>query len=60
MNEESVDRAVGFGERPLGLLLHRARLVPPQLIGPLIAEEMAGIGGRDVSILFQDYAQELP
>ncbi|WP_326772932.1 PP2C family protein-serine/threonine phosphatase [Streptomyces sp. NBC_01445] len=59
MDEESVDRSEGFGERLLGLLLDRARLLPPQLIAPLIAEEVAGIGGRDVSILLQDYAQEL-
>ncbi|MFE3144454.1 hypothetical protein [Streptomyces scopuliridis] len=49
----------GFGERLLGLLLDRARLMPPQLIAPLIAEEVARIGGRDVSILLQDYAQEV-
>jgi hypothetical protein len=59
MSEDSVDRSEGFGERLLGLLLDRARLMPPQLIAPLIAEEVARIGGRDVSILLQDYAQEL-
>ncbi|MFJ5035911.1 PP2C family protein-serine/threonine phosphatase [Streptomyces sp. NPDC088560] len=59
MAEESVDRSEGFGERLLGLLLDRARLLPAQLIAPLIAEEVARIGGRDVSILLQDYAQEL-
>ncbi|MFE5084192.1 PP2C family protein-serine/threonine phosphatase [Streptomyces mirabilis] len=59
MGEESVDRSEGFGDRLLGLLLDRARLMPPQLIAPLIAEEVAGIGGRDVSILLQDYAQEV-
>lgn len=59
MGEEIVDRSEGFGERLLGLLLDRARLLPPQLIAPLIAEEVARIGGRDVSILLQDYAQEL-
>ncbi|MFF2515923.1 PP2C family protein-serine/threonine phosphatase [Streptomyces sp. NPDC058086] len=59
MGEESVDRSEGFGERLLGVLLDRARLMPPQLIAPLIAEEVAGIGGRDVSILLQDYAQEV-
>ncbi|WP_329538286.1 SpoIIE family protein phosphatase (plasmid) [Streptomyces sp. NBC_01450] len=59
MGEESVDRSEGFGERLLGLLLDRARLMPPQLIAPLIAEEVARIGGRDVSILLQDYAQEV-
>ncbi|MGW1507511.1 serine/threonine-protein phosphatase, partial [Streptomyces mirabilis] len=59
MGDESVDRSEGFGERLLGLLLDRARLLPPQLIAPLVAEEVARIGGRDVSILLQDYAQEL-
>ncbi|AKH86603.1 phosphatase [Streptomyces sp. CNQ-509] len=58
MGEDFVDRSVGFGERLLGLLLDRARLLPPQLIAPLIADEVARIGGRDVSILLQDYAQE--
>jgi hypothetical protein len=53
------DRSEGFGERLLGLLLERARHLPPQLIAPLIAEEVARIGGHDVSILLQDYAQEL-
>ncbi|GAA1999105.1 PP2C family protein-serine/threonine phosphatase [Catenulispora subtropica] len=59
MSEETVDRSEGFGERLLCLLLDRARLMPPQLIAPLIAEEVARIGGRDVSILLQDYSQEL-
>jgi hypothetical protein len=55
MGEDSMDRSEGFGERLLGVLLDRARLLPPQLI----AEQVAGSGGRDVSILLQDYAQEL-
>ncbi|MFI0773202.1 PP2C family protein-serine/threonine phosphatase [Streptomyces sp. NPDC021212] len=59
MDEGSMDRSEGFGERLLGVLLDRARLLPPQLIAPLIAEEVARIGGRDVSILLQDYAQEM-
>ncbi|MEU6663063.1 PP2C family protein-serine/threonine phosphatase [Streptomyces sp. NPDC046821] len=59
MGEASVDRSEGFGERLLGVLLDRAQLMSPQLIAPLIAEEVARIGGRDVSILLQDYAQEL-
>ncbi|UXY32261.1 PP2C family protein-serine/threonine phosphatase [Streptomyces sp. HUAS TT20] len=59
MGEESVNRSEGFGERLLGALLDQARLMPPQLIAPLIAQEVARIGGRDVSILLQDYAQEL-
>lgn len=54
-----VDRSEGFGERLLGLLLDRAHEMPPQLIAPLVAEEVARVGGRDVSILLQDYEQTL-
>ncbi|WP_344591548.1 PP2C family protein-serine/threonine phosphatase [Actinomadura vinacea] len=54
-----VDRSEGFGERLLGVLLDRAHEMPPQLIAPLVAEEVARIGGRDVSILLQDYDQML-
>lgn len=53
------DRSEGFGERLLGVLLDRAHEMPPQLIAPLIAEEVAGVGGRDVSIFLQDYEQLL-
>ncbi|MFC8452562.1 PP2C family protein-serine/threonine phosphatase [Kitasatospora sp. NPDC057223] len=52
-----VDRSEGFGERLLGVLLDRAHEMPPQLIAPLIAEEVAIVGGREVSILLQDYEQ---
>ncbi|WP_207938827.1 PP2C family protein-serine/threonine phosphatase [Actinomadura darangshiensis] len=55
--EDEVDRSEGFGERLLGQLLDRAHEMPPQLIAPLVAEEIRAIGGRDVSILLQDYAQ---
>ncbi|MFC5801249.1 PP2C family protein-serine/threonine phosphatase [Streptomyces formicae] len=54
-----VDRSEGFGERLLGVLLDRAHEMPPQLVAPLIAEEVARVGGRDISILLQDYAQLL-
>src|SRR5207237_3831901 len=54
-----VDRSEGFGERLLGVLLDRAHEMPPQLIAPLVAEEVARVGGRHVSILLQDYAQLL-
>ncbi|MFE2713380.1 PP2C family protein-serine/threonine phosphatase [Streptomyces mirabilis] len=52
-------RSEGFGERLLGVLLDRAHEMPPQLIAPLIAEEVARVGGRDVSILLQDYGQQV-
>ncbi|MFI6765964.1 PP2C family protein-serine/threonine phosphatase [Streptomyces sp. NPDC050355] len=57
--KDTVDRSEGFGERLLGVLLDRAHEMPPQLIAPLIAEEVARVGGRDISILLQDYAQLL-
>ncbi|MEU1630293.1 PP2C family protein-serine/threonine phosphatase [Streptomyces sp. NPDC020096] len=58
-DKTTVDRSEGFGERLLGVLLDRAHEMPPQLIAPLIAEEVARVGGRDVSILLQDYGQLL-
>jgi serine phosphatase RsbU (regulator of sigma subunit) len=57
--KNTVDRSEGFGERLLGDLLDRAHEMPPQLVAPLIAEEVAGVGGREVSILLQDYGREL-
>jgi hypothetical protein len=54
-----IDRSEGFGERLLGALLDRAHEMPPQLIAPLVAEEASRIGGRDVSILLQDYGQQV-
>jgi serine phosphatase RsbU (regulator of sigma subunit) len=53
----AVDRSEGFGERLLGAMIDRAHEMPPQLIAPLVAEEIAAIGGRDVSVLLQDYDQ---
>ncbi|WUH91970.1 serine/threonine-protein phosphatase [Streptomyces sp. NBC_00433] len=55
--EIPVDRSEGFGERLLGVLLDRAHEMPPDLIAPLVAEEVARFGGRDVSVLLQDYEQ---
>ncbi|WP_399888918.1 PP2C family protein-serine/threonine phosphatase [Streptomyces sp. BBFR51] len=50
-----VDRSEGFGERLLGLLLDREHEMPPHLIGPLVAEEVGRMGGREVSLMLQDY-----
>ena len=55
----ALDRSEGLGERLLGMLLDRAHQMPPELIAPLVAEEAARIGGRDVSILLQDYGQRV-
>src|SRR5688572_14551821 len=53
----AIDRSEGFGERLLGMLIDRAHEMPPQLIAPLVAEEIAVIGGRDVAVWLQDYDQ---
>jgi serine phosphatase RsbU (regulator of sigma subunit) len=53
----AVDRSEGFGERLLGTLIDRAHEMPPQLIAPLVAEVIGVIGGRDVTVLLQDYDQ---
>jgi serine phosphatase RsbU (regulator of sigma subunit) len=50
-------RTESLGERVLGSLLDRAHLMPARLVGPLVAQEIASIGGRDVSIWLQDYDQ---
>jgi serine phosphatase RsbU (regulator of sigma subunit) len=52
-----LDLSEGFGERLLGQLLDRAHEMPAHLIGPLVADEIARVGGRDVSIYLQDYEQ---
>jgi len=52
-----VDRSEGFGERLLGSLLDRAHRMPPHMIAPMIEQEIALIGGRDVEVLLQDYDQ---
>lgn len=46
-----------LGERLLGSLIDRAHLLPPRLIGPLVAQEIAAIGGSDIAIYLQDYDQ---
>jgi len=52
-----VDRSEGFGERLLGTMIDRAHEMSPELIAPLVAEVIAVIGGRDVTVLLQDYDQ---
>ncbi|MCZ2811715.1 PP2C family protein-serine/threonine phosphatase [Modestobacter sp. VKM Ac-2979] len=50
-------RTESLGERVLGSLLDRAHLMPARLVGPLVAQEIAAVGGTDVSIWLQDYDQ---
>lgn len=51
------DRSEGFGERLLGTMIDRAHEMPPHLIAPLVADVIAAIGGRDVTVFLQDYDQ---
>jgi Stage II sporulation protein E (SpoIIE) len=48
-------RDESLGERLLGSLLDRAHLMPPRLVGPLVAQEIAEMGGRDVAVYLQDF-----
>ncbi|KMO99017.1 PP2C family protein-serine/threonine phosphatase [Streptomyces roseus] len=52
------DRSESFGEELLGLLLDGAHELPPHLVGPLVAETVARMGGRASQILLQDYGQQ--
>ncbi|THA50175.1 PP2C family protein-serine/threonine phosphatase [Streptomyces sp. A1136] len=52
------DRSESFGEGLLGLLLDRAHELPPHMVGPLVAETVARLGGRAPQILLQDYGQQ--
>ncbi|GAA2432296.1 PP2C family protein-serine/threonine phosphatase [Streptomyces macrosporus] len=57
--KEATDPFEGREEQLLGVLLDRAYELPPHLVAPLVAEEVARIGGRQVSLLLQDYDQLL-
>jgi hypothetical protein len=57
VDSEGRSRVESLGERVLGSLLDRAHLMPPRLVGPLVAQEIASVGGTDVSIWLQDYDQ---
>ncbi|MFD7553805.1 PP2C family protein-serine/threonine phosphatase [Streptomyces sp. NPDC059835] len=52
------DRSESFGEELLGLLLDGAHELPPHLVGPLVAETVARMGGREPQVLLQDYGQQ--
>ncbi|MGY1726849.1 PP2C family protein-serine/threonine phosphatase [Geodermatophilus sp. SYSU D01062] len=45
------------GERLLGSLLDRAHLIPPRLVGPLVAQELHRAGVEEVAIRLQDVDQ---
>ncbi|AVH96655.1 MULTISPECIES: PP2C family protein-serine/threonine phosphatase [Streptomyces] len=52
------DRSEGFGEALLGGLLDRAHELPPDRVGPAVADLLARLGGRESQILLQDYGQQ--
>lgn len=52
------NRSESFGEELLGVFLDRAHELPPHLVGPLVAETVARMGGRVPQILLQDYGQQ--
>ncbi|MEU3772139.1 PP2C family protein-serine/threonine phosphatase [Streptomyces sp. NPDC032472] len=51
------DRSESFGEELLGVFLDREHELAPHMVGPLVAETMARLGGREPQILLQDYGQ---
>ncbi|MFI0925838.1 PP2C family protein-serine/threonine phosphatase [Streptomyces sp. NPDC021012] len=51
------NRSESFGEMLLGGLLDHAHALPPDRVGPALADAVARIGGREVRILLQDYGQ---
>ncbi|GAA2090035.1 PP2C family protein-serine/threonine phosphatase [Kitasatospora saccharophila] len=53
------ERPAGTGEHLLEVLLDRARELAPALIAPLVAEAVAGLGGREPALLLQDYGQSV-
>lgn len=57
--DDAAGPAEEWGERLLGVLLDRAYELPPHLVAPLVAEEVGKVGGRQVSLLLQDYEQLL-
>ncbi|QKW28555.1 serine/threonine-protein phosphatase [Streptomyces seoulensis] len=53
------DRSESFGEALLGEILDRAHDLPPDRIGPLVADVLGRLGGRRPQVLLQDYGQLL-
>jgi hypothetical protein len=46
-----------MGEALLGRLLDRAHLIPPALVGPLVAQEARAVGVLELGVLLQDFDQ---
>ncbi|MBM7437754.1 hypothetical protein [Streptomyces sp. HB132] len=56
-DDRAPDRSERFAEMLLGGLLDHAHGLPPDGVGPTLADAVARMGGRDVRILLQDYGQ---
>jgi hypothetical protein len=54
---EGQSTAESLGEALLGRLLDRAHLIPPELVGPLVAQEVRAVGVTEVGVFLQDYDQ---
>ncbi|MFH9726042.1 PP2C family protein-serine/threonine phosphatase [Streptomyces sp. NPDC017254] len=52
------DRSESFGEMLLGGFLDQAHALPPDRVGPALADAVARLGGREAQILLQDYGQQ--
>ena len=50
-------RDESVGEQLLGSLLDRAHLIPPRLVGPLVAQEVKAAGALEVTVWLQDMEQ---
>ncbi|MFJ5782441.1 PP2C family protein-serine/threonine phosphatase [Streptomyces hydrogenans] len=56
-DDRDPDRSESFGEMLLGGLLDHAHGLPPDRVGPALADAVARMGGREARILLQDYGQ---
>ncbi|MFF9842712.1 PP2C family protein-serine/threonine phosphatase [Streptomyces sp. NPDC013740] len=56
-DDRDPDCSESFGEMLVGGLLDHAHGLPPDRVGPALADAVARIGGREVWILLQDYGQ---
>ncbi|MFF6790751.1 PP2C family protein-serine/threonine phosphatase [Streptomyces filamentosus] len=52
------DWSESFGEMLLGGFLDHAHALPPDRVGPALADAVAQIHGRETQILLQDYGQQ--
>src|SRR3954454_12603478 len=56
-DSEGRPSAESRGEALLGRLLDRGHLLPPDLVGPLVAQEATAAGVTEIGIYLQDFDQ---